>query len=237
MNKKVLGFIFAGVIVLLIVFGVLRLLFGISIFSIFDNTNEAQRNVITTHDDLGRALNDVPMVTPDTALGDNQEQGYVIRDFEITLDAILGRTSGQAGYVIGMQTVGTGTIFNDDAIAEKISTAIRYEIIDVQVEDAAAVVTVFISAPDMSVILTNAASRLATEGNDDVDELMAQVDLALNAEYDVFETTVNVGLQQIGENWFLVPDFSFSNAISGNLLWLYSQMVDEMFNELMEGGQ
>lgn len=162
------------------------------------------------------------------------EEGLqAINDLQITLDSILGRTDAD-GYIFGFPT-DAGALISDDEIAGKINAAITYEIVDVQIEDTGATATIFISAPDLSIILADVVSRLVVDENDDIDELLSQVRLTLNSDHEMFEDTVEVRLELLNGNWFLIPNAEFSNALSGNLIQLYARMIDEFMDELVGG--
>ena len=161
-----------------------------------------------------------------------QHSEYVAHDLTITLDAILGRTNEQ-GYIMGFPTLGTEPLFNDDEVAEKMNAAITYEVMDVQIDGTIATATIFVSAPDLSIILRDAVSLLLAGDNDDVSELLSIVGAALNSEHEVFENTFEVDLELLDDNWFLVPNSEFSNALSGNLIQLYAQMVEVMIHDMM----
>jgi len=163
-----------------------------------------------------------------------QHSEYVAHDLTITLDAILGRTNEQ-GYIMGFPTLGTEPLFNDDEVAEKMNAAITYEVMDVQIDGTIATATIFVSAPDLSIILRDAVSLLLAGDSDDVNELLAIVGAALNSEHEVFENTFEVDLELLDDNWFLVPNAEFSNALSGNLIQLYAQMVEVMIHDMMGG--
>ena len=163
-----------------------------------------------------------------------QHSEYVAHDLTITLDAILGRTNEQ-GYIMGFPTLGTEPLFNDDEIAEKMNAAITYEVMGVHIDGTIATATIFVSAPDLSIILRDAVSLLLAGDSDDVNELLAIVSAALNLEHEVFENTFEVYLELLDGNWFLVPNAEFSNALSGNLIQLYAQMVEVMIQDMMGG--
>ena len=124
-----------------------------------------------------------------------------------TLDAILGRTN-EHGYIVALPMVGTESLFKDGEIARKVNAAITYEVIGVQIDGTIAIATVFISAPDLSIIMEDAVSQLITDGSDNVDELLTRVALALSFEHDMFEDTVEVNMERL-DNWFIVPSTGF----------------------------
>jgi len=175
--------------------------------------------------------------TSNPVLTDERQQldEYVANDLTTTLDSILGRTDEQA-HIIGSHLFGSEPLFNDDEMANKVNAAITYEIIDAyQVDYMTATATILVSAPDLSIILSDAVAYMVAGGNDDVDMLLATVERALSAEHEVFEDSVEVSLELIGDNWFLVPNAEFSNVLSGNLVQLYAQVVEEMIQEMTGG--
>ena len=128
-TRSIKSFIIVGVVILLIAGG------AFLFFSDFLNSDGE-----TEH-----GANDVSNVQPRDTQNTQQNAEDVVRDLEVTLNAILGRSMGeQQGYIIGTPMVNAMSIFNDDAIAEKVSAVTEYEIIEIQVEYDTAIVTLSI---------------------------------------------------------------------------------------------
>ncbi len=177
----------------------------------------------------------VAIITTVTILCINKtnERKLAKQDIIVTLDSILNR-SEKDGYILGMNMSSSASLLNSNETSDKINSLISYSIDSVKIKNLVGTVKISIVSPDLHTILKdiNATEEIIN----DSDKLLSEINQSLNSdEYPKFETTIEAQIEKLGDHWFLIPNSQLSNALSGNLTQAYSQLGNNIINELIEG--
>lgn len=126
------------------------------------------------------------------------------------------------------------TGFENEGLAQVISSRLQYEIKEVSAKGSKAAATVKITAPDTPGIIREVLDGM---GEYDEEAFIARMAEKLEGSAPSAVFTVEVELQRVDGIWCLVPSAELSNAMTGGLLQAYVDQVRQIQSELMGGNE
>lgn len=150
---------------------------------------------------------------------------------EILMEGVI---SGGTEEPVLLGADGTPVPVSDSSgIAGLVSAQLKYEIVSVETEDEAGTAQLQITAPD-----TVALVKQALEGMESYDEalLLERMEQLLQGDFATAEYSVEVALVKVEENWCIVTNLEFSDAITGGLVSRYLELQLAIM-EALAGGE
>ena len=149
-------------------------------------------------------------------------------DLTSTLDAMISQQETQEAYLYDMSFLEEND--GETTTLELIRQKVTYEIMELK--DSAAIVR--FTVPDVVAMLESAA---AEESVADTAQLLHALEQALQQEFPTKEYEVEIPMEKVEEHWYLVPNDTLENALSGGLVEAYSSFVQERVEALTEENQ
>lgn len=118
-------------------------------------------------------------------------------------------------------------------IAGLISAKLQYEIVSVETEGESGVATLRITAPDTLSLVTQAVAGMESYDEALLTERMQQL---LAGEFATLEYSVEVELVLLEQNWCIISNSEFSDAITGGMISHYVQL-QTVIMEALAGGE
>lgn len=184
-------------------------------------------------------------------LGRFGKKGKAKQAVSDTLYALSRRTSSgeqEADIEEGQELPGVSMLAEDQetiitiqntGIAEQLAGEMEFEIISVTAEGEEGEAELKLTVPDASQLFADVISQMDVSDveAENTEVLLERVMEAIeDKEYDTMTCTVTVELRMLQDQWYLVNNQEFSNAISGGLLQAYAKNRQEMIDN-MGGGE
>lgn len=118
-------------------------------------------------------------------------------------------------------------------IAAVISSKVSYSLVSMEVSDDIATATIEIVAPD-----TLALVRESLSGMDSYDAalFLERMERLLEKEFENVTNTVQLEMHLIGNQWCVVTNAEFSDAITGGLISRYAELQEAIKEALAKEG-
>lgn len=184
-------------------------------------------------------------------LGGLGKKGKAKQAVSDTLYALSGRTSSgeqEADVKEGQELPGVSMLAEDQetimtiqntGIAEQLAGEMEFEILSLSVEGEEGEAELKLTVPDASQLFQDVIGQMDVSDveAENTEVLLKGVMEAIeDKEYDTMTCTVTVELRMLQDQWYLVNNQEFSNAISGGLLQAYAKNRQEMIDN-MGGGE
>ena len=124
----------------------------------------------------------------------------------------------------------TVTGFENEGLARVISGQLTYEVGEVSAKGKTASASLKITAPDTPAILQEALGELDEYSDEAFIEAMSA---RLGRSHDTVSFDVELELKRIDGVWYIIPNAELTNAMTGGLLQMYEDTVQQVRNRLI----
>lgn len=119
--------------------------------------------------------------------------------------------------------------FENEGLARVISGQLTYEVGEVSAKGKTAHASLKITAPDTPAILRETLGELDEYSDEAFIEAMSA---RLGRGHDTVSFDVELELKRIDGVWYLIPNAELTNAMTGGLLQMYGDTVEQIRNRL-----
>ncbi len=150
----------------------------------------------------------------------------------IAMDGLTGDGTDEA-VLLGADGTPVG-ISKATGLAALITGKVRYEILSVEVTETSAVASLSVTAPDAMALVLEALENM--ERYDEA-VFMERMTRLLESKGKTLTKTVQVELVLVGDQWCMVVNPDFSDAITGGMISRYAELQEAIVAAMKKGDE